>query len=247
MSKHHVLPRAAAALGVAALTTLTLGTGFASAHVVAHAPEAAKGGFSKITFSVPNEEKTANTVKVEVDFPKDHPVASVSTKPMPGWTAQITKVQLAQPIKVDNAEVKEAVARIVWTADPGTKIAPGQFNEFDVSAGPLPDNTDQLVIPAVQTYDDGTVVKWDEPQVKGQPEPEHPAPTVALAAKSADADMPGMPAASGAPEPAAASADTTARWLGGAGLAIGVLGLGAGITAAAGARRTNRPTDDSSS
>lgn len=239
MSKHRFAPRAVAALGVAALATLTLGTGFASAHVKAHAPDATKGGFSKITFSVPDEEPTANTVKLEVDFPKDHPVASVSTKPMPGWHAQITKVQLAQPIKVENAEVKEAVGSVVWTADPGTKIAPGEFNEFDVSAGPLPDNTDQLVIPAIQTYDDGTVVKWDEQQATGQPEPEHPAPVVKLAAKSAQDGMAGTNnAVPDSAQPATASGtDTTARWLGGAGLVVGALGVGAGIGAAARTRQ----------
>lgn len=227
MSSNRNVIRSAAALGVATLTTLTLGAGLASAHVKASAPQATKGGYGKITFSVPNEEKSANTVKLEVDFPKDHPVPSVSTKPMPGWHAEVTKVQLDHPVKTSKTEIKEAVASVVWTADPGTKIAPGEFNEFDVSAGPLPDDTDKLVLPAVQTYDDGTVVHWSDAQAPGQPEPEHPAPSVTLgAATSGDGDgdsaaMPGMSADAKGTD----AADSTARLLGGGGLAVGVLGL----------------------
>lgn len=246
MSKNRIVTRSAAALGVATLTTLTLGAGLASAHVHATAQHASKGGYGKITFSVPNEEKAANTVKVEVDFPKDHPVPSVSTKPIPGWHAQVTKVQLDQPVKTSKLEIKEAVASVVWTADPGTKVAPGEFGEFDVSAGPLPEDTDQLVLPATQTYDDGTVVKWADVQAPGQPEPEHPAPTVKLAAKAAgdgdgDADAAAMPGMSADAKSDSASGDTTARVLGGAGLGVGVLGLIVGGVGLARGRKTTKP------
>lgn len=244
MSKHHVFSRAAAALGVATLTTLTVSTGFADAHIKAHAPEATQGGSSKITFSVPDEQEKASTVKVEIDFPKDTPIASVDTKAIPGWHAEVTTAPLPAPVKVNNAEVKEAVTSVVWTANPGTAIAPGQFAEFDVAADALPDNTDKLVFTAIQTYDNGSVVRWDQRQAPGQPEPEHPAPEVALA-KATDGDGAGagagQPTHGVSPAPTAtppgAATDDTARWLAGGGLAVGVLGLGVGIGATLRARK----------
>ena len=105
--------------------------------------------------------------------------------------------------------------------------------EFDVSAGPLPEDTDRLVLPAVQTYDSGEVVAWDAPPAEGA-EPEHPAPVLELIPEgdnTAVEPTTGMATASGA--------DTTARWIGGAGLAVGALGLGVGAGAVLRARRAS--------
>ncbi|WP_142395326.1 DUF1775 domain-containing protein, partial [Mycobacterium avium] len=67
-----------------------------------------------------------------------------------------------------------------------------------------------------QTYADGTVVKWDQPPLPDGGEPEHPAPTLALAAgRAAGHQHPGGPAA----------ADNAARWLGGAALVLAALGI----------------------
>jgi hypothetical protein len=129
---------------------------------------------------------------------------------------------------------------ITWTSAPGTRINPGEFIDFDVSMGPLPTNVDQLVMPATQTYDDGTVVAWDAPPAPaGQPEPEHPAPVLTLTPAPAGGTS-GMNAA--APEPANTSAaDTTARWLGGIALALAVIGLAIALAVALRSRRAGRP------
>jgi len=229
----------------------------AAAHVTVQPGQAPKGGYAKLAFRVPNESETAGTIKLEVTFPLDTPLASVRTKPMAGWTAQISKEKLATPIKTDDGEVTEAVRTVVWTAQPGIRIGPGEFNEFEVSGGPLPDNTDQLLLPTAQTYDDGTVVNWDAPPpAAGAEEPEHPAPLLELVASTADglggaaAGAGGAPAATAsaaaadqaASQPAgtvvatAAAKDDTARWMGGIGLALGALGVGL----AAGAMLANR-------
>jgi hypothetical protein len=168
---------------------------------------------------------------------------------VPGWTIQVTKAKLATPVKVEDAEVTEAVSIISWTANPGTRIGPGEFGEFEVSGGPLPTNTDKLIIPAVQTYDNGKVVSWDAPPpAKGAEEPEHPAPTVALAPKSDGGDdhmasgsangaTDNQPVANAASASSTDSSDTMARWLGGVGLVLGALGVGFGIGATLRARR----------
>ncbi|MFL6122394.1 YcnI family protein [Actinophytocola sp.] len=233
---------------IAAGVATMLGTGLASAHVTANVlgETAAKGGYSKITFRVPNEDETAGTVKLEVRFPADHPLAGARTKPMPGWTGQVNMVALDKPIKINNAEVKEAVGSVVWTAAPGTRIGPGEFQEFELSVGPLPDNTDELVMPAVQTYDNNEVVSWDEPMKDGAEEPEHPAPEIALAAAGEGDHHGGTPTADTGSENVAAtsttaaadSTDDTARWLGGIGLVLGALGVGFGVGATVRSRRT---------
>ena len=76
-------------------------------------------------------------------------------------------------------QVTEAVSKITWTAT-GGGLEPGQFDLFTISAGPLPTKPSKLEFKAVQTYSDGTVVRWIQPTVKGAPEPDHPAPTLTL-------------------------------------------------------------------
>jgi uncharacterized protein YcnI len=177
--------RRVAATGVVCTAALLGLTGVASAHVTANPNTATQGGYSKVTFRVPTERDNASTTQVEVDLPADHPIASVSTRAVPGWTAQVVKTPLATPIKTDDGELTEAVSKITWT---GGKIAPSTFEEFDVSFGPLPTDTDQLVFKALQTYDNGEVVRWIDTAAPGQPAPEHPAPVVKLTPKVAAAN-----------------------------------------------------------
>jgi periplasmic copper chaperone A len=241
--------RAGVVLGVTALTgaAMLLGSGIASAHVSAKVlgETAAAGGYTKITFRVPNEDDKAGTVKLEVQLPTDTPISSVSTKPVPGWKAAITTVKLEKPIDVHGAEVTEAVSKVTWTANPGVRINPGEFGEFEISGGPLPE-TEHLVMPAIQTYDNKEVAAWDEPMEEGGEEPEHPAPMIEIGPAEEGGHHAAAPAASGEEsgeshdvENAAAesSSDDTARLLGGAGLVVGALGLGFGVGATMRARR----------
>jgi uncharacterized protein YcnI len=249
MSTNRLLKRGAAV--VAAATALVLaGGGMASAHVTANVTEPAKkGGYAKITFRVPNEDASQGTVKLTLNFPANPPVTSARPKPIPGWTTSITKVKLDPPVKVGKTTATEAMGTITWTADPGTRINPGEFQEFDISAGPLPD-ADQLVIPATQTYDGAKgEVKWDAPPTTGS-EPEHPAPLVKLVAAGASEDDHGSMGTSTDVKPAAdthdaeavtSGTDNTARWLGGIGLVLGALGLGLGVGATLRSRRKSTP------
>jgi periplasmic copper chaperone A len=237
-------------VSAAGLAVVFGGGGIASAHVTARVigEPATQGGYTKITFRVPNEDQAAGTVKLEVKMPTETPVASLRTKPIPGWTAQVVVAKLATPVKTHDTEITEAVSTITWTAGPGVRINPGEFQEFEVSGGPMPE-TDKLVLPAVQTYDNGKAVSWDAPPpASGAEEPEHPAPVVALAPADAADQQAGAPAngdthtgdsqtpAEGTAAPAS-STDTTARWLGGIGLVVGALGLGFGAGATMRARR----------
>jgi uncharacterized protein YcnI len=165
---------AALALGLVALAALPAG-----AHVSITPSSMPKGSEGVLSFNVPNEEDNANTVKIEVTFPTNTPIASVLTQPMLGWTATAEKTTLAKPITTDDGQVTQAVSKITWTAtDAG--LQPGEFDLFTISAGPMPSNTSKLTFKVLQTYSNGDVVSWIEPVVKGAPEPEHPAPTLTL-------------------------------------------------------------------
>jgi hypothetical protein len=77
---------------------------------------------------------------------------------------------------------------------------------------------------ALQTYSNGQQVNWDEQSANGA-EPEHPAPTLQLAAANANAGAT-QPATASTPRAAAAtSASNTPAWPGIVGLIAGVLAL----------------------
>ncbi len=225
-----------AVLGTAT-TSLLLAGGVASAHVTANVygdtPE--KGGYGAVVLRVPNEEEKVGTTEVEVTVPAEYGITSARTKPVPGWTAEIT-------------EADDVVTRITWKAEDGHEIAAGttSYEEFEIVLGALPEDVDTLVLPTSQTYANGKVVKWDEPPTEGS-EPERPAPVVELAESSGHGHGHGTgsePSAEAAEETdtesGAGTTDDTARWLGGAGLALGALGFGLGIGATLRARKAGR-------
>lgn len=219
----------------------------AAAHVTVQPEEAVQGGYAKLTFRVPNESDTAGTVRLRVELPSDTPFPSVRTRPVPGWQAETETTTFDEPVSVGDVDVEEAVTAITWTAQRGVRIDPGEFEEFEISVGPLPETTDSLAFPAIQTYSDDSVVRWDETSENGGEEPEHPAPALTLTPAvdedtgSADDDA-GDGAGDDAEDTGEAAegergqadgsasdqaVDSTARTLGAAGLAVGVLSLAA--------------------
>jgi periplasmic copper chaperone A len=158
----------------------------ASAHVTVNPKTADPGGYTKLTFRMPNETPDTNTTQLEVDIPTDHPIASVSVQPQPGWSYTTEKSKIATPIKTDDDEITETTSKIVWTADAGGGLKPGEFGEFNVSVGPLPKDTSSIVFKALQTYSNGDIVRWIDTPTASQ-EAEHPAPTLTLAASTTTA------------------------------------------------------------
>jgi uncharacterized protein YcnI len=185
-----------------------------------------QGSIADVSFQVPDEEDTSTTTAVEVVFPASHPIASVAVKAMPGWHVTVDHVRLDKPLASDDGPVTEAVSRIIWS---GGSITPGTFEEFTVSLGPLPTDTDRLVFKAVQTYSDGHIVRWIDTSSPDGAEPDHPAPTLRLT--SADPVV-----RTTAAQPAAAQS-IPAMPLGAIGV---VLGLLACVLAAFALRRTRR-------
>ncbi|MEV0563552.1 YcnI family protein [Dactylosporangium sp. NPDC050588] len=217
------LTRPAAALAAALIAVFAVPTA-ADAHVTVNPGAATQGGYTKVTFRVPNERDDASTTKLEIALPTDKPIASVSLKPLQGWTAVAETSKLATPIKTDDGELTDAVSKITWTASAGAEIKPHQFQEFDVSLGPLP-TTDQIDFKALQTYSTGEIVRWiDEPAAGA--EAEHPAPVLKLTKKT------GTPATTAVITAAQDAADTaTDSQTDGTAITLGIAALLAGFAA----------------
>jgi len=199
------------ATGAAMSVGLLSGAAPASAHVRVEANNAAPGTTAVLTFRVPGESETgALTTQLSVELPN---VASARTEVMPGWTARL-----------DRDAAAGTVRSVTWTAAPGTGISSDQFALFRISVK-LPD-AETVSFPATQTYSDGTVVRWDQPELPGGGEPEHPAPVLTLT-KSDAAQADDHPA----PVVATATADNSARWLAGGALTVAAVAVAAALLA----------------
>jgi periplasmic copper chaperone A len=173
---------------LAALVASVATTAVASAHVSVSSDDATPGGFGKLTFRVPNESDTASTVAVRIQIPEEAALAFLSVQPVPGWTVTMTRADLPEPIEGEGQEITSYVSVVEFRAEDGGGIGPGEFQEFALSGGPFPD-AEEIVLPAVQTYSDGTETAWIEPTVDGQ-EPEHPAPVLTLTAADSGSEAP---------------------------------------------------------
>lgn len=186
----------------------------AGAHVTLQPSEAPAKGFVVEDVRVPNEEPNANTTKVVVQFPDGF--AEVSFQPVPGWNVKVKKTKLAQPITTDEGDkLTEQVSQVTWS---GGKITPGQFQDFPVSVQ-IPDKAGTaLTFKAVQTYDNGKVVRWI-----GAPDAQEPAPQVKITPAVAETAS-ATPAASTSGD----KEDSDSKTLSIIALIVGALGLLAG-------------------
>ena len=235
-------------VSLAAGAALVLPATSAFAHVTVNPREAVQGRYAKLAFRVPNERDNAGTTKLEVNLPAEYPFASVSVRPQPGWTYTVEKIKLATPVKVHDNEISEAATKITWT---GGVIKPNEFNEFEVSVGPLPSDVDSVSFKALQTYDNGEVVRWIEEETPGGAEPERPAPVLKLTKADAATTVTATAGQSSQPgevaEPKSADAVSksdvdTARTFGILGMVFGLLGFGSAMAA----RRRRSPEPSSS-
>jgi uncharacterized protein YcnI len=119
-------------VALALLTPLT-----ASAHVVVKPDVVGVAKYQTFTVSVPNE-KEIPTVVIKLVLPDSLESATPTVKP--GWK-----------IEVNGKEV-------TWT---GGSIPAGQRDDFSFSTK-VPAEPTELAWKAYQTYEDGTVVSWDQ-------------------------------------------------------------------------------------
>lgn len=223
-----LIPAALLALG------LLMPPAAAQAHVTLQPSEAAAGAYTVLDVRVPNESDSANTTQVAVQFPPGF--GSVSYQPVPGWSVKVTHTKLAEPIETDDGPMTEGVSEVVFS---GGKLPPGEFQDFPLSMQIPGKAGDELTFKAIQTYDDGEVVRWI-----GGPDSEHPAPQVLVTAEGEDHhgggeadEASGGAAAASDGGSSGDSGDSASKGLGIAALVVGALGLLAGAGALVMSRR----------
>jgi len=198
----------------------------AGAHVTLQPEEAAAGDYTVLDVRVPNERDDAATTKVNVQFPPGFVFASY--QPVAGWSVDVKMEKLAKPISSHGEEITEQVSQVTWTAESDKAgIQSGQFQDLPISVQIPGEAGDTLTFKALQTYDDGEVVRWI-----GAPESEHPAPQVSVSAGSEEHGGGGHAAAESSDDSEGAS-----KGLGIAALVVGALGLLAGGAALVRSRR----------
>jgi periplasmic copper chaperone A len=189
----------------------------AAAHVTVNPSTAAAGSFARFDVRVPTE-RDVDTTEVTLQLPEG--LFFVSFQPKPGWTRTVKMEQLAQPVEVFGDEITERVASVTWS---GGRIAPGEFDEFGMSARMPEQAGTELVFPALQTYAGGEVVRWI-----GPPDADEPAPRIEVT----QAEGEGAGDEAGETDAAEAAAESQ----GGEGranlaLGFGIAGLAAGAVA----------------
>jgi uncharacterized protein YcnI len=117
-----------------------------------------------LAFRVPDERGDIPTTRVDVQFPQDRPIASARVEPTPGWTSHVV---------MSGGHVDE----ISWSS---TATAQPHMKTFRVLAGPLPASGAAIYFKAIQTYADGTAVRWIQIPNPGEGEPPNPAPQLRL-------------------------------------------------------------------
>jgi uncharacterized protein YcnI len=221
----------------------------AQAHVSLHPNTLPTGSGPTVDVRVPNETSNARTVKVDVQIPPGF--TFLAPEPLAGWTVRIKTEKLANPIKTDDGTVTEQPTQITWTAAKGKGTPANEFQNFPLQMVVPGKDGDVLSFKTVQTYSNGSVVRWIE-----APDGEHPAPTVNVTAEggfireqAGDAGPPApgtAPAADEGTTTTAAPATVTktvtkssgaSKGLGIAALVIAILGLVAGLAALATRRK----------
>jgi uncharacterized protein len=229
-------------MALAAVAAGTLGVAAPGwAHVTVQPTEVPADGFTRLDVRVPNERDEASTTKVRVKFPPGF--LFISHEPVDGWSVDVRKRKLDKPAEAFGERISEEVDVVEISADGGEGIAPGQFRDFGLSVK-MPNRPGAaLSFKALQTYDNGEVVRWI-----GPPDADEPAPRVTLSAVEEE----GGHAAAGAEEDLAAEGaddededededdDGASTGLVIAALVLGALGLAAGLAGLAAARRSRR-------
>jgi uncharacterized protein len=141
-----------------------LWAGAAFAHVeIEREGEVSATGVVNAKMSVPNEEQPAKTTTIELVFPASPKLTDASATAANGFTAAVKK------------DAAGNVESITWT---GGEITGDDEVEFPITVGDIPSGTDTVEFKALQTYDNGDVVRWIEPTSASGEEPEHPAPVL---------------------------------------------------------------------
>ncbi|MGC4748674.1 DUF1775 domain-containing protein [Micromonospora sp. DT201] len=192
---------------IAAVTALTaagllLWPGSAHAADVTTTPtEALQGDAVRLEFSVPEERAGTKTREIEVRMPADAPIAEVYPMSVDGWAPRISSRTLDRPVAgIHSTGVSTVTTAVTWVRVGESEPGPARLA---LSMGPLP-QAERLTFEVVQTYADGTVVRWADADGA------HRAPALTLLPAAAGAAGPAGHGGHGAPAAGAPAAGAPA-------------------------------------
>ena len=139
--------------GVAALAAVAASGAFAHARI--SPPVSLAGALQLYSLAVPTEKAGATTTKIVLDVPKGFSIDSFV--PSPGWTRQ-----LQQTGSGDSAVIQQ----VTWT---GGKTPTEEDSLFQFLAQPAKSGTYTFLVQ--QTYSDGSIVDWADPETGAHPAP----------------------------------------------------------------------------
>lgn len=122
--------------------------------------------FARLQISVPNEEPNASTVRVAVQIPES--VVFVRVPPTQGWTVNVEREPLDEPLLVGNRRVEDRISVVEWS---GGEIAGTNSQSFAIRLAVPRGAGETLAFPATQTYSDDQVVQWVGPAGSDNPAP----------------------------------------------------------------------------
>jgi uncharacterized protein YcnI len=149
--------------------------GIAGAHITIENPQAVAGSYYRAVFDVPHgcERSPTTTLRVVI------PAGIVTAKPMPkpGWTIEIVREKLQQPVQIEGHDVTERVKEVAWV---GGRLSSDEFDSFTLMVR-LVATPGRLPFPVIQSCEIGET-RWVEnpPEGKTSHDVRYPAPSVLL-------------------------------------------------------------------
>jgi uncharacterized protein YcnI len=215
--------RAAAGAFVAGAAGAVVLAAPAAADVTVTPAVAPRGGPAALVFTVPEERAGAHTTKVELLVPEATPIGEIYPMSVTGWAPTTTTRKLDKPIELIHGQpANEVVSKVTWIRVGRAAPKPGEAALLKLSMGPMP-QTEQVAFTIVQTYSDGTVVRWADAPAAGA---KNPAPVVKLLSVSAADRQHGErrdAAAAGPQAPVAKAGGDGPSWLLVAGLLVAAI------------------------
>jgi uncharacterized protein YcnI len=148
-------PRRAVALSSLALLGALVVASTASAHARVSPAVSLSKELQLYSLAVPTEKENATTTGVELTVPKGFSIDSFVSSP--GWQRNVQSTGSGE-----NA----VVTKVTWT---GGKVPTGEDSLFQFLAQPASSGT--YTFQVRQTYSDGSIVTWSDPQSGQDPAP----------------------------------------------------------------------------
>lgn len=169
------------ALATAALAVVALAAApAAGAHVGLEPATAPAGSETTFTLTVPHGCAGSPTTAVAIKLPEA--VRAAWPAPAPGWDLEATPAGDAAGDQ--GGETAQRLDIVRWS---GGRLPDGELGEFRIKLALPDDPGGSLVIPAVQTCEDGET-RWIQLPAEGERAEDLPEPAPAIALTAADGD-----------------------------------------------------------